>query len=835
MLASALCEATLAEDMQRDAACPRSRRSRRGRRARRTRDDPRPRPGATAIASDDEHHSAPVCPDSAAAAGADTWRALDDVDLAAEMRHPVPTLQDVPPFMRAAVREALVQALRRLRRALTEPGSAEGVDAARAWKLFLLAPRMLLTRTDQHGSQGRAELLGRASAFQRGDWLQLLQAARRACRPAQDAPPTDPAAIAERKRHQACFKVKQGELSRARQVLTTCDLAPGTEATWAALTDPVRRPREPRTTIAQDVLHHQPDQPPHLTTRAVAAALRSARRGCAPGLSGMRAEHLKLLLQDSEALELLAEACTLLAQARVPTEVCKALAMARLTALRKPDGGVRGIATGDTFRRLVSKTLAREWAAKFDQATRPFQFALQARAGTDALAAHVRAALETRPGAVLVSLDGRSAYDSMSRAAFLGKLREVAPELLPFVRLFYGSPSTYCWWDAAGRCRDVCQGEGCEQGDALAPALYALGQHDALQQASDARHPDDTLVAFLDDLYVITSPSRARAALDETVRAVEDRCGIASNLGKTRVIAATAGPAPPGIAELGDDVWRGDKPDAQRGVVVLGSPVGHPAFVQGWAEERLRTEQLLLDQLPKLPDLQCAWLLLLLCASPRANHAIRTMPPSASAVYARGHDDAIWATLQTMLGGVGDREAVQARLLAALPGALGGLGLQSAQLTAPAAYWAAWADALPALHARVPGSAASYVQLLEAELGEATHCLAEAANARRLLLDRGWSHCPTWRAILEGARPALAANPGAGDWPHGWQYHASRTLTEHSRECLVMPSLPPSSRALLRSQAGPHAGAWLTAIPCENTTTLPPQAMQVAYRGFLDI
>ena len=231
---------------------------------------------------------------------------------------------------------------------------------------------------------------------------------------------------------------------------------------------------------------------------------------------------------------------------------------------------------------------------------------------------------------------------------------------------------------------------------------------------------------------MITSPSRARAALDETVRAVEDRCGIASNLGKTRVIAATAGPAPPGIAELGDDVWRGDKPDAQRGVVVLGSPVGHPAFVQGWAEERLRTEQLLLDQLPKLPDLQCAWLLLLLCASPRANHAIRTMPPSA---YARGHDDAIWATLQTMLGGVGDREAVQARLLAALPGALCGLGLQSAQLTAPAAYWAAWADALPALHTRVPRSAASYVQLLEAELGEATHCLAEAANARRLLLD----------------------------------------------------------------------------------------------------
>ena len=37
---------------------------------------------------------------------------------------------------------------------------------------------------------------------------------------------------------------------------------------------------------------------------------------------------------------------------------------------------------------------------------------------------------------VVVSLNGRSAYDCMSRAAFLKKLRQVAPELLPFVGLF---------------------------------------------------------------------------------------------------------------------------------------------------------------------------------------------------------------------------------------------------------------------------------------------------------------------------------------------------------------------------------------------------------------
>ena len=179
----------------------------------------------------------------------------------------------------------------------------------------------------------------------------------------------------------------------------------------------------------------------------------------------------------------------------------------------------------------------------------------------------------------MVSLDGRSAYECMSRAAFLSKLHEVAPELLPYARMFYGQPSTYCWWDNEGHRHDVRQGEGCEQGDALAPALYALGQHDALQRAARALHPADSLMAFLDDLYVITVPDRAREALDGTVRAVEENCGIASNLGKTRVFGQE-GPPPPGIETLGHDAWRGDKPLHQRGAVVLGSPIGHLEYVQ---------------------------------------------------------------------------------------------------------------------------------------------------------------------------------------------------------------------------------------------------------------
>ena len=45
-------------------------------------------------------------------------------------------------------------------------------------------------------------------------------------------------------------------------------------------------------------------------------------------------------------------------EASVPEAIVCALRRGRITALAKPDGGVRGIVAGDVFRRLVSRTSA---------------------------------------------------------------------------------------------------------------------------------------------------------------------------------------------------------------------------------------------------------------------------------------------------------------------------------------------------------------------------------------------------------------------------------------------------------------------------------------------
>ena len=163
-----------------------------------------------------------------------------------------------------------------------------------------------------------------------------------------------------------------------------------------------------------------------------------------------------------------------------------------------------------------------------------------------------------------------------------------------------------------------------------------------------------------------------------------------------------------------------------------------------------------------------------MCASPRANHALRTVPPQAVAPYAHAHDAAIWETLELCLGGVARADVAHTQNVATLPAALGGLGLSSAVRTAPAAYWAAWADALPELHKRSPAFAAACTRLLATDGGRSPS-LRSAVEARELLQAEGWQECPSWEAVGEGARPPRSTDQGLGEWPHGWQSLLSRT------------------------------------------------------------
>ena len=140
---------------------------------------------------------------------------------------------------------------------------------------------------------------------------------------------------------------------------------------------------------------------------------------------------LRVLLDDREGLLLLTAAAEDFARGDVPH--CSAFALATLTALQKRGGGVRGIATGTSFRRLVAKTLARQFMGEVEQSCAPFQFALSTRAGTDCVGHAIRAVTERQPDMTVLSIDGIGAFDHVFRSSMMSKLMDVPglQKLLP--------------------------------------------------------------------------------------------------------------------------------------------------------------------------------------------------------------------------------------------------------------------------------------------------------------------------------------------------------------------------------------------------------------------
>ena len=323
----------------------------------------------------------------------------------------------------------------------------------------------------------------------------------------------------------------QGEVSRARQVLCSQAKAPGNQVTLNELRHPERRPPQLSEAIPPEVSGHCPLHQFKLDWRKYACNLHSVvHPGSAAGLAGDTNEHLKVLLDDKKALLLIMEAVEHLSTADLPKEIADAIGLGSLTALLKENGSIRGIVTGDTFRRGVARTMAQQCAKIFEEACMPCQYALSTRAGTDCVARVVRLLTELDPKKTLLSIDGIGAFDHIKRKSMLEALHNnpVLVPLLPFVRTFYGKNSTYVWYDDEGVPHEISQGEGGEQGRGQ-PHAGVTCSGSARSSRSRGRY------TFLDDICILCDPSRVGEIFLQVKQSLARFAGVQVNLGKTKV------------------------------------------------------------------------------------------------------------------------------------------------------------------------------------------------------------------------------------------------------------------------------------------------------------
>ena len=333
-----------------------------------------------------------------------------------------------------------------------------------------------------------------------------------------------------------------GELSAARQALEGDAVAPGTLRTLASLTNPVRRPPLPREPLPNELSTFEPVAPFRLDAERFIKNIRSARRGAAGGPSGMTTEHLRPMMDSVNDMERLCLLGGIMARGEVPVRVEPAIRLGRMTALQKPDGGIRGIVVGDVLRRLIARTMAQQIADAVEAATAPFQYALKTKGGCECVAHILQAVTDMDERATIVSVDGLGAFDLVSRKAMLLGLMAVegGPQLLPFVRTFYGQPSVFLWEDEVGDVHQIHQGEGGEHGDPLMPLLFSLAQHSALAAAHESFNEFEHLFAFLDDLYTVCLPERVG---DRTLLCTmgRPRCGIEEGMSLQRALPCKPG------------------------------------------------------------------------------------------------------------------------------------------------------------------------------------------------------------------------------------------------------------------------------------------------------
>ena len=814
----------------------RGRRGGRGRgrsRGRRLADDDRPAPAPEADTAADGPalNREGTAAQRRVAAAEDGMRiglaALDDVCLEDTFRCRTLTLQGVPARLRGALRTAMRTGLE----LISERTSPQ--QELRGWKLFLLAPRMLLHRAAGQARIPPAELALRCEAFARGEWVTLLHAAARTAEAPHLAAARSAAQDVEARAHRAAALVHLGELSAAGRALTAEPLAPATDATLAELRDPVRRPPEPYGPLPSEVASYQPQEPCPFPLPAFLAGLRKARRGAAAGPSGATNEHLRILLDDEVDSQLLHCAAQRLAQADVPAAALAALRVGRIVALQKPDGrGVRALVVGDVLRRLVGRALAQAFALRLETACLPYQYGLSTRSGAEALPRVLRAATEVDPRATILSVDAVGAYDHVSRQAMLAALHarpELRP-LLPYARQFYGAASAYTWTDGQGASHSIVQGEGGEQGDPLMPALFSLAQHPALEEVQGQLRDGEAIFAYLDDTYIIAAPERIHELHLAYAQALWAHARIELNSRKTRVWNA-AGEEPPGLAaqqgEADNAVWVGDwtLPPTHQGLTVLGTPFGSDAYVQQRLALKREEHDRLLQRIPSVPDLQAAWLLLHYCAVPRANYLLRSLPPAATAAYASSHDAAVSSCFSVLLGLADAPLPPQPARAARLALRFGGLGLRAADADRHAAYWASWMDTLPVIQARVPSAAERLLAALRDNRAARLPSLLAATQAAAYLTTQGYA-VPSWDEAISNVPGPQPQPDEPADFLRGWQRRASHACDERALET-HLADLSPASRALLLSQAGPHAARAFTVLPTSDDVAIPDSHFRV--------
>lgn len=449
---------------------------------------------------------------------------------------------------------------------------------------------------------------------------------------------------------------------------------------------------------------------------------RSLRRMGAPGPTGMSARFLLPLVDDDVAYAYLCELLSDIITGALPSDASDVLLASRLIPIAKAGPGLRPIACGEVLLRLACLILLSRCKAIIAARLAPVQLAIGVEGGSQ-LAFHMLwNALHSDRDLAAITLDLRNAYNTISRRRILEALyaHEELEGLWKFSRWLLGSPSLLLVAQDGVAVTAFRSATGVRQGELLGPVFFALALHpDVLAAIAHARQQAAAVgvapslinaVCILDNVNVVAPPSLAALVADAVREHIGRRGDLQFNTAEETVIYLHCEGLFP--AQLQEHARRhGAKmvPSAQWPTAkVLGLPIGINAeAMQGALVTRLKHKYddvfAALRDPVRLP-LQAVMAILRDCCMGFLSYALRCLPPSLTRSAAQYVDEQVSEILRCRfrlpalppadaLPTPENRIARNAWRQVRWRLSMGGLGLPSMAMIAPAAYYAAMAQA----------------------------------------------------------------------------------------------------------------------------------------------
>ena len=213
---------------------------------------------------------------------------------------------------------------------------------------------------------------------------------------------------------------------------------------------------------------------------------------------------------------------------------------------------------------------------------------------------------------------------------------EYFPTLTGHVTQMYSNPSPLVY--VKNQSVVIIQSEeGVHQGDPMGPALFAALIHPLLADLQE-NHPNTTILAYLDDIYVIqTSTCCLLAFGDIKISLKQVNLSVCNHKCKLYY-----------RRELSSQV-RSDIPVVTKGMDILGTSPGCPEYIESRCVETSKSGQALCNMVTKLHGTQSELLLLRICHVPAINHLARSVIPSCLQPAAKVHNSLTKSTFCNIL------------------------------------------------------------------------------------------------------------------------------------------------------------------------------------------